>query len=178
MLYPTLLELCGLPPDAACDGKSITPLLRDPQTNWQRPALMTYMRGNHAVRRDRWRYIRYADGTEELYDHQTDPNEWNNLIGNRSFDELTAQHRKWLPETESPQIPDLKKPSTKPTTRERGRQEMSHCYRTGFITLIAIATTIASRSCGEEISATHFNVLFIAIDVCVRRTLATTMVSL
>ena len=67
-LYPTLLELCGLPADAKCDGHGLMPLLRDPKAKWDWPALMTYMRGNHAVRSDRWRYIRYADGSEELYD--------------------------------------------------------------------------------------------------------------
>jgi hypothetical protein len=71
----TLLELCGLPPDPSCDGKSIVPLLRNPMARWESPALMTYGRGNHAVRSSRWRYIRYADGSEELYDHRSDPNE-------------------------------------------------------------------------------------------------------
>lgn len=79
VLYPTLLELCGLPKDSQCDGESIVPLLKDPTARWDRPALMTYMPGNHAVRSPRWRYIRYADGSEELYDHQADPHEWNNL---------------------------------------------------------------------------------------------------
>jgi len=108
-LYPTLLELCGLPADAACDGQSIVPLLRDPQANWQRPALMTYMRGNHALRSDRWRYIRYADGTEELYDHDVDPHEWTNLAGDGRFEDVIKQHRRWLPKTEAKRVPDLKK---------------------------------------------------------------------
>ncbi|MEM9645920.1 MAG: sulfatase, partial [Planctomycetota bacterium] len=63
-LYPTLLELCGLPADAKCDGTSLLPQLRNPDTKRDHPALMTYMRGNHAVRSERWRYIRYSDGSE------------------------------------------------------------------------------------------------------------------
>lgn len=119
VLYPTLLELCGLPEDTNCDGESILPLLRDPNTKWDRPALMTYMRGNHSVRTDRWRYIRYADGSEELYDHETDPNEWYNLASDDRLANVIQQHRKWLPKTEAQQVPDLKKPRHK---KNQGRR--------------------------------------------------------
>ena len=78
-LYPTLIELCGLEAYDELEGNSLIPLLRDPGAPWDRPALMTYGQGNHAVRNNRWRYIRYADGSEELYDHDSDPEEWFNL---------------------------------------------------------------------------------------------------
>jgi len=110
VIYPTLLELCGLTGDTECDGRSVVPLLRNPQAKWDRPALMTYLRGNHAVRSERWRYIRYADGSEELYDHESDPHEWNNVAGDEQFSGVIASHRKWLPKTEAKQVPDLKKP--------------------------------------------------------------------
>ena len=115
-LYPTLLEMCGLPADAKCDGRSLVPLLRDPQATWGRPAVMTYMRGNHAVRSERWRYIRYADGSEELYDHDADPNEWHNLANDQRYAEVVASHSKWLPKTEAKQVPDLKKSQSKSET--------------------------------------------------------------
>lgn len=76
-LYPTLLELCGLPPKPDLDGTSLVPQLRDPAAA-TRPVVITFGAGNHAVRDDRWRLIRYADGSEELYDHQQDPHEWHN----------------------------------------------------------------------------------------------------
>lgn len=107
-LYPTLLELCGLPADDRCDGTSLVPLLRDPGAEWDRPAVMTYGRGNHAVRSERWRYIRYADGTEELYDHEVDPHEWTNLAGEARHADVMAEHRRWLPTEERAPIPDLK----------------------------------------------------------------------
>jgi choline-sulfatase len=78
-LYPTLNELCGLAAIESHDGVSLVPLVRDPQANWDRPAVIEYKRGNAAVRSDRYRYIRYRDGGEELYDHKTDPHEWHNL---------------------------------------------------------------------------------------------------
>ena len=88
-LYPTLLELAGLPPRRGLDGQSISPLLGDPSRPWTRPALTTYGQNNHSLRSSRYRYIRYHDGTEELYDHLSDRNEWNNL----AHQSVTAQHR-------------------------------------------------------------------------------------
>ncbi|MDF1754381.1 MAG: sulfatase [Verrucomicrobiales bacterium] len=107
-LYPTLLELGGLPPDPKCDGTSLVPLLKDP-TAKSTPALMTYGRGNHAVRSEQFRYIRYADGSEELYDHRTDPHEWTNLAARDEYTTVVEAHRKWLPKTEAKAVPDLKK---------------------------------------------------------------------
>lgn len=95
-IYPTLVELAGLPPKKDLDGKSLVPLLKDPTQKWH-PALMTMGKGNHAVRSDRWRYIRYSDGTEELYDHSTDPWEWRNLAAESEYADIIRQHRKWLP---------------------------------------------------------------------------------
>ena len=61
----------------------------------------TYLRGNHAVRSERWRYLRYTDGAEELYDMQDDPNEWTNLAADPSKAAIIAEHRLWLPQHES-----------------------------------------------------------------------------
>jgi arylsulfatase A-like enzyme len=58
---------------------------------------MTMGRGNHAVRTERWRYIQYSDGTEELYDHENDPWEWTNLAGSPDYVKVIAEHKKWLP---------------------------------------------------------------------------------
>ena len=78
-LYPTLIELAGLEPREGLDGQSLVPLLEEPDLPWPRPVLSTYGFQNHSIRSERWRYIRYHDGTEELYDHDADPNEWTNL---------------------------------------------------------------------------------------------------
>ena len=58
-------------------------------------------RGNHAIRSNRWRYIRYKDGTEELYDHENDPWEWNNLAYDKDYKTIIEEHRKWLPKKEA-----------------------------------------------------------------------------
>lgn len=80
-IYPTLCELANIPLPTHVEGKSLRPLLASPTSAWDSVALTTYGKGNHAVRDARWRYIRYADDSEELYDHDADPYEWKNLAG-------------------------------------------------------------------------------------------------
>ena len=111
VVYPTLLELAGLPGGPTCDGHSLVPLLKEPNADWAHPALMTYGRGNHAIRSQRWRYIRYADGSEELYDHESDPNEWTNLAAEPDMSSILDEHRRHLPPEEAKPIGDLR---TKP----------------------------------------------------------------
>ncbi|MEM1442998.1 MAG: sulfatase [Verrucomicrobiota bacterium] len=96
-LFPTLNELCDLPALREQDGKSLVPLLRDPDAEWKHPAVIEYQRGNAAVRSDRYRYILYVDGGEELYDLEQDPNEWENRAGEESLFEVKAELKKWLP---------------------------------------------------------------------------------
>lgn len=83
----------------------MTSLLKNPQTEWSRPAITTYNRGNHAIRSERYRYIRYADGGEELYDHETDPLEWKNLAGNPKLANVKAALGKWLSKKNAPNSP-------------------------------------------------------------------------
>lgn len=78
-IFPTLTDLCAIPTPVHVQGKSIRPLLENPQAAWETPALTTYLFQNHAVRTESWRYIRYANGDEELYDERADPYEWKNL---------------------------------------------------------------------------------------------------
>ena len=80
-IYPTLIELCGLPNRNELEGLSIVPQLKDAMTVRERPAITSHNQGNHGVRSEHWRYIHYADGTEELYDLRNDPNEWTNVAG-------------------------------------------------------------------------------------------------
>ncbi len=112
-IYPTLIELAGLPEKSNLDGQSLVPLLKDPQMSWDRPARMTQRRGNHAIRSDRWRYIHYQDGTEELYDHNNDPWEWKNLAKDPEYAPVIAEHKKWLPKTEKQVPPRKRKPVNK-----------------------------------------------------------------
>ncbi|MGE3822384.1 MAG: sulfatase [Isosphaeraceae bacterium] len=104
-LFPTLVETCGLPPVDGLEGHSLAPQLRDPRAERPWPAVTSHNPGNHGVRSRDWRYVRYADGSEELYDHRSDPNEWTNLAADSRFDEVKREHARWLPKNEAPHAP-------------------------------------------------------------------------
>mgnify|MGYP002623390674 FL=1 len=90
-IYPTLIELCGLPPKPELNGSSLVPLLQDPSMPWAVPAIMNYRRNNNTIRTEDWRYVRYLDNREELYDEVNDPYEWTNLAGNASYAGVKSQ---------------------------------------------------------------------------------------
>ena len=100
-IYPTLVELCGLSKNPGLEGASLAPLLADTDAEWPHAAITTYLQNNHSIRTEDWRYIRYADGSEELYDHRVDSNEWNNLAGDEQFSETIERLRDYLPEQNS-----------------------------------------------------------------------------
>ena len=99
-LYPTLVELCGLPTNSKNDGRSIAPLVRNPQAKWPYPTLITHSPhwhgANHAVRSERFHYIYYSKGGEELYDTAKDPNQWHNLASAPEHADTKAKLKKWL----------------------------------------------------------------------------------
>ena len=92
-LYPTLCELTSQPTPDGLDGHSLQPLLSKEETHWPHAAYSTYETGDLAVRTEHWRYIRYEDGSEELYDHRKDPNEWTNLALNPEYKTIRQEHR-------------------------------------------------------------------------------------
>lgn len=105
-IYPTLVELHGLPAKPGLEGVSLMPLLKNPSASWDRPAVTTYGRNNHSVRSDRYRYIRYADGAEELYDHFEDELEWNNLAADPRYATVKRELARWLPHVNAPDAPE------------------------------------------------------------------------
>jgi arylsulfatase A-like enzyme len=105
-LYPTLIELAGLTKRDDLEGLSLAPQLKDATTKRERPAVTSHNQGNHAVRSEKWRYITYADGSEELYDMVNDPNEWTNVAAKPENAAIIAEHRKWLPKIDLPPAPN------------------------------------------------------------------------
>jgi len=104
-IFPTLLELAGLPSRPDLEGHSLVPLCRDPNATREWPAITTHNENNHAVLTEKWRYIRYADGSEELYDVQADPHEWHNLASRGELAEVKRTIARWLPVTNLPPAP-------------------------------------------------------------------------
>jgi arylsulfatase A-like enzyme len=122
-VYPTLSDLCGLPIPAHLEGPSIRPLLADPKAEWTTAALTTYGFRNHAVRTERWRYIRYADGSEELYDEVADPLEWKNLAGKEDLAGVKAELSRRLPAVDKEPSASLPRASAKGAARKKARLE-------------------------------------------------------
>jgi len=108
-LYPTLNELCGLTPKNDLEGVSIVPLLKNVGLKWERPSLTTMGQNRHSLRSEQYRFIQYEDGSEELYDHTIDPNEYKNLALNPEYKRILEYFRKWLPIINVPGIPAYNK---------------------------------------------------------------------
>ncbi len=99
-LYPTLVELAGLEAGAPTHlegGNSLRALLENPDMEWERAALSTWGMNNHSVRDDRFRFTRYSDGFEELYDHDNDPNESSNLAGDPAMNSIKERLAAYFP---------------------------------------------------------------------------------
>ncbi len=91
-IYPSLCDFAGIPKPTHLEGRSILPLLED-LTEIREAAFLSYGPENTAAQSERYRYLRYEDGSEELYDHQKDPHEWTNLIGNKNYQPIRKKMR-------------------------------------------------------------------------------------
>jgi arylsulfatase A-like enzyme len=104
-IYPTLMDVCELPKRSALEGLSLEPLLKNSHVK-RPPTVSTYLEGNHSVRDDRWRYTRYQNGSEELYDRHADPNEWENLAMQSRYTRLKAKLARWMPKENAKSAPE------------------------------------------------------------------------
>lgn len=98
-IYPTLLELCGLPAYDRNEGRSLVPVMLGQKEAEMPVAITTFGMNNHTVKTKRYRYIQYEDGGEEFYDHANDSNEFTNQAENREYQNEIAALKKWLPKT-------------------------------------------------------------------------------
>ena len=101
-IYPTLVDLSELPPNPDLQGQSLKPLLKNPALDWEQPVITTFRPGNYSIRSRHWRYTRYADGSEELYDHKIDSLEWKNLATDPQHISIKQELAEWLPKEYTP----------------------------------------------------------------------------
>ncbi|GAB5560041.1 MAG: sulfatase [Synoicihabitans sp.] len=102
-LYPTLMELTGVVPPDYLDGRSLLPLLQNPNTPWTSTAISAHHDRYISIRTAEYRYIRYSESQEELYDRRTDPHEWTNQINNPNYASALQALR-----TQVPPLSDMK----------------------------------------------------------------------
>ncbi|MCR9197709.1 MAG: sulfatase [Planctomycetaceae bacterium] len=102
-LYPTLCDLCSLDRPAHLEGESLKPWLQSADRASRRAVVTTYQFNNHSIRSRHWRYIRYADGSEELYDHRIDPGERRNVAARSASADVIRRLAAFLPEYNAPQ---------------------------------------------------------------------------
>ncbi len=100
-VYPTLCDLAEIPIPEHVEGPSIVQLLKNPKSEWERPAISTHGYKNHAIRTEDWRYIRYSNGDEELYDIKADPFEWTNLADRSQSTAVKLALADWLPDQDA-----------------------------------------------------------------------------
>ena len=101
-LYPTLVDLCNVATPSYLDGNSLVPLLKNPSLSWNKPVISGYMKKWErnvylSARTENYRYIRYAEGSEEFYHCTKDPREWTNQINNPEYKKEVERHIGMLP---------------------------------------------------------------------------------
>jgi arylsulfatase A-like enzyme len=130
-IYPTLTDLCGIPTPSHVEGKSLRPLLENPQASWDTPALTTYRYKNHTVRTEDWRYIRYANGDEELYNEQADPHEWTNLAADPAHAAKKEELARFLPKSDQADIGNRAAASTKGIAKKKTKKAQREAVKPG-----------------------------------------------
>lgn len=106
-VFPTLVDLAGIPEKNGLDGHSLVPLLEDPGRPWDYPAITTYDFDEFSIRTEDFRYIQYIDGGEELYDHRDDPEEWVNRANDPDYASTRAAMKALIPEDAVPMGPTI-----------------------------------------------------------------------
>jgi arylsulfatase A-like enzyme len=97
-LAPTIADFADVPIRKEWEGKSLLPLVADPDLEWQSWTLTTFGRGDHTITTERWQYLHYFDGTAELYDLLHDPDEFVNLAGDPEYAEVIEQLKQHIPD--------------------------------------------------------------------------------
>jgi arylsulfatase A-like enzyme len=121
-IYPTLIELCGLPRKQDVAGHSLIPLLKNPDAEWEHAAITClHVRGEMSVSTENYRYISYRDGGEELYDLTKDREEWYNLANEAGYAIVKKKLAAMLPRDPAPYVRTSISPGLRKRNKNRGK---------------------------------------------------------
>ena len=95
-LFPTVLDLSGIEKPDFLEGTTLMPLLADENYKRIEPAITTYEKGNISIEKEDWNFIQYKDGSEELYNHTTDPKEFKNIIKVKGNEAIIKELRNYV----------------------------------------------------------------------------------
>lgn len=119
-IYPTLIEACNLPGvENQLAGNSLMPLLSNPDQQWNRPSLSSFLPGNFTIHLNRWNLIQYVDGSRELYDIENDENEFTNLVGKTEYKSIFDSLSKYIPKSWHPGIKVTSEKRRLPVVRKK-----------------------------------------------------------
>ena len=96
-IYPTLSSLLDIPTPESVQGKNLVPVLKNPGAKVRKAAL-SFNRGGHGLRSERWAYLRYKNGDDELYDMEKDPEQFHNLTKKKEFAAIRNEMQSLLKE--------------------------------------------------------------------------------
>ena len=165
-IYPTLLELCDLPdvPDLA--GQSLRGLLSGEQTERQEPAVTFFGPNSQSLRTRRWRYTRYCDGSEELYDYETPEHEFKNLAGDPDHADVKEKLGQWFRDDVAPAFATIPPPRAR-LELEAGDMQWFQGVEDGFAgEPIRISATIELE--GDDAVIVHHGSWFAGYSLYVR----------
>ena len=118
-IYPTLVELCGLKKPLHVDGKSIVPLLKNPEAKWESTSI-SYLNNQYAsIRTEQYRFTRYKEGQTELYDHSKDKHEFNNEAKNPEYAEVVKKLEARLPKIADMHVQLVRDPNAKKDKKKK-----------------------------------------------------------
>lgn len=155
-IYPTLVDVCGVPDPGHLDSVSLRPLLSGDAAGRDRPGLTSFGPNNHSLRTDRWRYTRYCDGSEELYDYENDAWEHRNLADDPAYGEIKESLSQWFPGDRAPAVASVPPPGG-PLDPEPGENVWFRGIESGYAKrTVKISAVLRAEGDGVVVHHTGF----------------------